>query len=307
MITWTPTEAQGPGTNTIVTVVTDNGVPPLSATNSFEVVVTEVNTAPQLPLQTNHTIAELSLLTVTNTAADSDLPTNGLTYQLLNAPDGALIDTNGVITWTPTEAEGPGTNTIVTVVTDNGLPPLSATNSFEVVVTEVNTAPQLSAQPDRTLAASTLLIVTNSATDSDLPANTLAYVLIAPSGATIDTNGVITWTSGTQSGTNLFETVVTDNGLPPLSTTNRFEVVVTGGTEVVPAPVIQSINLTPDGVVLTWSAVSNHVYQLQHQDTIGDTNWTTVVPDFTASAATITATNAVGTIDSRFYRVKLVQ
>ena len=61
-----------------------------------------------------------------------------------------MIDTNGVITWTPTEGQGPGTNTITTVVTDNGVPPLSATNSFEVMVTEVNSAPVLGGadQPD---------------------------------------------------------------------------------------------------------------------------------------------------------------
>ena len=58
-----------------------------------------------------------------------------------------MIDTNGVITWTPTEAQGPGTNTITTVVTDNGVPPLSVTNSFVVIVTEVNSAPVLRPRP----------------------------------------------------------------------------------------------------------------------------------------------------------------
>lgn len=34
---------------------------------------------------------------------------NVLTYSLSNAPAGATINpTNGVITWTPTEAQGPG-------------------------------------------------------------------------------------------------------------------------------------------------------------------------------------------------------
>ena len=150
VITWTPTEEQGPSTNTITTVVTDNGVPPLSATNSFEVIVTEVNSAPVLTAQTNRTVAELTLLTVTNAASDADLPANTLSYQLISPPAGAVIDTNGVITWTPTEGQGPGTNTIRTVVTDDGVPPLSVTNSFEVIVTEVNSAPVLTAQTNRT-------------------------------------------------------------------------------------------------------------------------------------------------------------
>src|SRR5438874_13629032 len=99
-MTWTPTEAQGPSTNTLTTVVTDNGVPPLSATNSFTIVVTEVNSAPSLPNQTNRTIAELTALVVTNTASDSDLPANTLSYSLQTPPVGATIDTNGVVTWT---------------------------------------------------------------------------------------------------------------------------------------------------------------------------------------------------------------
>src|SRR5206468_3304488 len=128
VITWTPTESQGPSTNLFTTVASDNGAPPLSATNSFTVVVTEINSAPVLPLQPNLAIAELATLTVTNTATDSDLPANNLTYALINPPDGAAISTNGVITWTPSEAQGPSTNTLTTVVTDDGVPPLSATN-----------------------------------------------------------------------------------------------------------------------------------------------------------------------------------
>ena len=84
-----PGEAQGPGTNLLETIVTDNGVPPLSATNSFTVIVTEANALPILPVQTNRTVFELSSLVVTNAASDPDLPANVLTYSLLNPPAGA--------------------------------------------------------------------------------------------------------------------------------------------------------------------------------------------------------------------------
>ena len=240
MITWTLTEAQGPfAQHTIITVVTDDGVPALSATNSFVVVVTEGNTPPTLPVQTNQTIAELTLLTVTNTATDTDLPANALTYTLLNPPVGAAINTNGVITWTPTEAQGPCTNTIITVVTDGGVPALSATNiAFVVIVFEVNTAPVLPVRTNRTIAELTMLTVTNSAHDSDLPANFLSYSLVnAPAGASIDANGVVTWmpTEAQGPSTNLITTVVMDNGVPPLSATNSFTVIV---TEVNTAPML---------------------------------------------------------------------
>ena len=50
----------------------------------------------------------MTVLVVTNTAADTDVPPLGLTYQLLNPPIGALVDSAGVITLTPTEFHGPG-------------------------------------------------------------------------------------------------------------------------------------------------------------------------------------------------------
>src|SRR5204862_459736 len=128
VLTWTPTEAQGPSTNTITVKVTDDGTPALSATNSFTVVVNEVNSAPVLTVPSDQTINELSTLVVTNTASDSDLPANTLSFGLVSAPAGVLLDANtGVLSWTPTEAQGPSTNLITVRVTDSGAPPLSAT------------------------------------------------------------------------------------------------------------------------------------------------------------------------------------
>src|SRR5205807_965414 len=129
----------------------------------------EVNSAPSLPVQTDRTINELTLLTVTNTATDTDLPANTLTYTFLDAPSNAVISAAGVITWTPTEAQGPGTNIFTTWVVDNGSPALSATNTFTVTVNEVNSAPVLPTQSNRSIAAQTSLMVTNTATDSDIP------------------------------------------------------------------------------------------------------------------------------------------
>src|SRR5439155_244910 len=108
LLIWTPTEAQGPSTNTITVKVTDNGTPALSATNSFTVVVSEVNSVPTLTVPGNQTINELSTLVVTNRAGDADLPANTLTFALVSGPSGVAIDpTTGVLAWTPTEAQGP--------------------------------------------------------------------------------------------------------------------------------------------------------------------------------------------------------
>jgi hypothetical protein len=76
---------------------------------------------------------------LTNTAWDTDLPANTLRFRLgPNAPRGATVDADsGVFHWRPTEFQGPGTNLIQVIVTDDGAPPLSATQQFTVVVQDV--------------------------------------------------------------------------------------------------------------------------------------------------------------------------
>jgi uncharacterized delta-60 repeat protein len=136
--TWTPTEAQGPATNMIQVIVTDDGSPNLSTTQIVTVVIREVNTAPMLLPVPNQTAYVLSSLRVTNAVIDPDFPANRMTFQLLaGAPIGSRIHpSRGVFSWTPGRAQASITNFITVVVTDDGDPPLSATNSFSVLVSD---------------------------------------------------------------------------------------------------------------------------------------------------------------------------
>jgi hypothetical protein len=138
-LTWPTSELTGPSTNVFKVIVTDNGVPPLSATCMVTVVVREVNTAPILSPVASRTISEGDLLTITNHATDSDVPANTLTYALsATVPAGASINAaNGVFTWQPNSTQGPSTNVFTVVVTDNGVPPLSDSQQFTVVVRDV--------------------------------------------------------------------------------------------------------------------------------------------------------------------------
>src|SRR5262249_40545894 len=55
---------------------------------------------------------------------------------------GMTIDpSTGVIAWTPSVLQSPSTNTIMVVVTDNGLPNLSDTNLFVITVNDVYVPP----------------------------------------------------------------------------------------------------------------------------------------------------------------------
>jgi hypothetical protein len=310
VITWLPSEAQGPGTFVFITTVTDNGVPPLSATNYFIVFVDEINSPPTLPVQPNVEISGTSPLWVTNTASDADIPKNTLSYQFSSAPVGASIDTNGVISWTPSAAQVPSTNVFVTVVTDDNPSAvndqhLSATNSFTVVVKPVRNGPALPALADVSIPDSMTLRVTNTATYTDLPPTTLAYALLAPpAGAVIDSNGVITWTpaDGQQATTNVITTVVADAGVPPLSATNSFTVVVLP----LPAPFhIVSLSLSNNLAWVIWEAEAGQTYRLQFKDDLSQANWQDVLPDVTATGSTASTSHALGDAAIRFYRIQV--
>jgi hypothetical protein len=236
LFTWTPTEEQGPGVYTITVKVTDNGNPPLSDSKTFKVTVNEVNRAPTLAAIPDRTVNEGELLTFTVTATDPDVPGNTLSFVLgQDAPDGALIHKDtGAFYWRPTEEQGPGTFLITVRVTDNGLPPLDATTSFKCSVREVNQKPVLEPVPNQIIGPGETLTVRLTATDGDLPPNTLTYSFAtpAPGDAVLDPiTGILTWTPSHafESTTNKFAVRVTDNGVPELSDTVSFNVVVGPG------------------------------------------------------------------------------
>jgi hypothetical protein len=183
-------------------------------------------------------------------------------------------------------------------------------NFITVIVNEINTAPSLPIQTNRVLVGLQALTVTNTGTDSDIPANALTYQLTGPVGSTIDTNGIISWipNSGQVPSTNVFTTVVTDYNpaavnAQQLSATNSFTVTV---VELPSAPNIQSISLNQGQVVLSWSAMANHTYRLQYCDSLSTTNWQNVTPDVLASGPSVATTNALGSSASRFFRVLLM-
>jgi hypothetical protein len=202
-----------------------NGLPTNTflSTHYWVDVVFQPNNAPALPGKTNLIVPELTQVIVTNTAADTDVPVNTLAYQLVSAPTNSLISTNGIITWLPAEAQGPGTNTFTTAVSDGVA---TVTNQFVVEVTEVNVAPLLSlASAQLQVPELEMLTLTNTATDSDIPVQSLTYQLLgSPAGAGI-TNGVIGWLPAEVQGpsTNILTTVVSDG---MMNATNLVTIVV---------------------------------------------------------------------------------
>jgi subtilisin-like proprotein convertase family protein len=204
VINWTPLETQGPTTNgpstNTIWVSVSNG--PFSVTNTFTVIVLGTNLPPELPVIPNQVVIVPGTLVVANTATNPNLPAYPMTYTLLVAPPGALIDANGIITWTPTLAQA-GTNYLfTTVVTDTNpwavnAKFLSATNSFYVtVLTGLN-----GGQPQT----------------STVPANGINWIAVSvPTNALAATNILLF-------ATNLPVNVWFSTNLPP-STTNSGDI-----------------------------------------------------------------------------------
>jgi hypothetical protein len=133
---WGTGEATGPGVYEFPVIAWDGGLPSLGATGQVRIVVREVNAAPVLAAVPEAVIAEGMALVVTHRATDADLPANALRFSLgAGAPVGATIDAfDGVFRWTPNEFQGPSTNRIEIVVTDDADPPARDARVFVVRV-----------------------------------------------------------------------------------------------------------------------------------------------------------------------------
>lgn len=134
LFTWPPSEIQGGTTNFLRLTVTDEGG--LRATRLFTVIVLEHNSTPVITPVPQQTILPGGELIWIVQATDPDIPTNNLAFSLgTGAPAGATIDPiSGRLTWRPSASQPPGNYTIPIVVTDDGIPSASATQSLTVVI-----------------------------------------------------------------------------------------------------------------------------------------------------------------------------
>jgi hypothetical protein len=135
IFSWTPTEGQGPGNYRITVRVTDNGDPPMSGTTTFTVTVTELNTPPVLSTIPDQTVRAGEPLVFIASARDADLPVQTLTFSLVAAPTGAVIDpATGRFTWTPAPTHPGGVEDIQIAVSDNGVPQAGATAKIRITI-----------------------------------------------------------------------------------------------------------------------------------------------------------------------------
>src|SRR5439155_26846283 len=177
-------------------------------------------------------------------------------------------------------------NFVSVIVTDDGTPPLSATQTFSAFVFASNQPPVLAAVSDQVLHAMMTLLLTNSATDPDLPPQTLSFSLDAgaPTGAAVDSvSGILSWTpTDLQLGVAPITVRVTDDGTPPQSAATSFDVTV------VARPTLSATLTSSNTVILSWSTIPTRVYRLQSKDDIEATVWNDLSSELTASGDSLT-------------------
>jgi len=163
-----------------------------------------------------------------------------------------------------------------------------------------NTPPQLSPVSNVFALKGYPLTLTYTASDSDIPAQTLTFSLTnSPSDATINpTNGVFTWIPSGPPGTitNSITVVVTDNGKPPKSASGTF-LVFANDLSAVP-PVIST-----NGISIGWSAISGLTYRVQYKNNLSDPTWTDLPGDITTSNSVGLKLDPGVTNSTRFYRI----
>jgi hypothetical protein len=270
-LAWTPTEAQGPGTYTAVVRITDDTG--LSTERGYPITVSEVNRVPVLATVASQSVGEGIELFVSLGGSDADLPSNSLTYSLVQGPAGMGVDrVSGQVRWTPSETQGPSTNTIIVSVTDDASPALTSQTTFRVTVSEVNRSPVLAPVEDQRVTERQTLSVSLSGSDPDVPSNVVRYRLVsAPSGMQVNTvTGRITWTPTSDQGPATYTVIaeVFDDAETSLAGQRSFQVIVMDSNR---APIATAQDLTgteevsmsirlaatdSDGDPLTYSIVS---------------------------------------------------
>jgi len=217
--------------------------------------------------------AENQTAVTTVTATDADIPAQTLTFSITGGADQALFSigsSSGVLTFDAApDFENPvdaGMNNIYDVqvtVSDDGTPPLDDVQDISVTVTDVNDGPTITSDGGGATAMvnaaeNQTAVTTVTATDADLPAQTLTFSITGGADQALfsigSSSGVLTFNSApdfenpVDSGmNNIYDVQVTvaDDGMPALDDVQDIAVTVT------------DVNEAPTAVNESFAAQSN--------------------------------------------------
>jgi hypothetical protein len=215
----------------------------------------------------------------------------------LYAPDGTAVDkiTFGAQTADVSQGRFPdGASSIY--------PMTNSTPRAPNYIYQPNTAPTLDHVPDQTVNEGRTLVFTATAHDADLPAQQLSFSLLvgAPDGANIDpATGLFTWQPGPVSGptTNLLVVRVSDDGAPPLSADQSFQIVV------IPVPHVSNFARTADAIQLSWQTFNGKHYRVQYTMDLSNPAWVDLTATLAGDGSSLNFSEPLPADSQRFYRV----
>lgn len=186
LITWIPSSAQV-GNHSVEISVSDGKNVTIQSYTLF------VENANDAPIITSNPILGAAVNSEYSYEIEAyDIDGDTLTYSLLIAPEGMIInETNGIIKWIPNEAQI-GSHNVSVIVSDGSL---FAQQNFTITVsTTQNNPPIITSSPVKTATEGVQYIYDVDAIDYDN--DKLSYVLLTyPAGMIIDNvTGLITWT-----------------------------------------------------------------------------------------------------------------
>ncbi|WP_298619629.1 cadherin domain-containing protein [uncultured Zoogloea sp.] len=184
-----PTDAGADNTYDVTVQVSDGT---LTSTQAIAVTVTPVNdNTPAIPSSATASVAENTTAVMTVTATDADLPAQTLSYSIVGGPDAAKFAINastGALSFVtapdyeaPTDAGADNTYDVTVQVSDGSL---TSTQAIAVTVTPVNdNTPAITSSATANVAENSTAVLTVTATDADLPAQTLSYSIVGGADA----------------------------------------------------------------------------------------------------------------------------
>ena len=256
VVRWTPSQSDVGSVSVIIGLTDANGA---TNTHAFTLAVANSNDTPVIAVLNDTTATEDVPFQLQLAALDED-PADTFTFSLTTAPDSTAIDSLNRLVWTPGQADV-GTNALTVRVTDAG--GAIDSTSFTLTVIEADDPPTIASTPDTTALEDAVYDYAVDASDEEGAA--LSYSLTtAPTGMTIDTTGVISWTPAlADTGTHAVALQVADPGGQTAAQSYQLQVL-----EVNDPPVIMS--RTPVDTLVLIDPGQSVQFDIESQDEEGD-------------------------------------
>ncbi|MEN8041409.1 MAG: Ig-like domain-containing protein [Actinomycetota bacterium] len=207
VFSWTPTSGQIGDHSVVVEVAEDvcNGDPlcGIPSTTDSEAITITVTGGDQPPVLTpiDWRTGEHNTISISRSSFlyDPDTPIDDITLTLEAGidpvPPGAVI--NGGFEWTPGETDGGKTFEFTIRAADTSDPPNEVTAPVTITVVETNSPPHIDPVPLQEVALGDTLTLMVPATDPDIPADTLEFILFSGLGSLDPVTGEYTFTPTT--------------------------------------------------------------------------------------------------------------